>query len=64
MDAFDLARKRRDQKLKRLEEVVAACACEWPVVRCRNLHGHGRTKDGQQCPATAVIMRHMEEDQG
>lgn len=61
-DIYELARLRREKKLRRTQEIYAACACEFPLKVYRNLHGHGRTKDDQPCPAIAVIERHDAED--
>lgn len=61
-DMHDLARLCREKKLRRTQEIYAACACEFPLKIYRNLHGHGRTKTDEPCPAIAVIERHDAED--
>lgn len=57
-----LAQMLRDKKLRRVQEVYAACACEFPLVAYRNGHGHGKTPEGTPCPAIEVIRRHDDED--
>ena len=47
-ERYDQARRYRADQIAVLE----ACACEWPIVRVRNMVGHP-----ESCPAYAVWMR-------
>lgn len=57
------AKRQRARLLARETEILTACACEYPIRTLRNGHGHGKTIDGQPCPAIAVYERHREEQQ-
>lgn len=53
MSAHDRAAKARANII----ELYQACACAWPTKVYRNAHGHGKTRDGQPCPAIEVWKR-------
>jgi hypothetical protein len=60
-ESFDLAKRMRAKQLADETEMLNACACEFPLVRLRNMHCHGSTIDGKPCPAIAVWQRHRRE---
>ena len=49
-----LAARTRERRIKRTTALLTACQCEWPLKTYRNVHGHGKTIDGQPCPAIGV----------
>ena len=60
--SFKLAAKKRERTLQRMQEIMTACRCQFPIVTMRNGHGHGLTITSEPCPAIAIIEKQREED--
>lgn len=60
-ESFELAKAAREKLLADTTELLNACECEYPIVRLRNMHCHGDTKDGEPCPAIEIWRRQGQE---
>lgn len=59
--SYARAKRKRARDLAQRTEIMNACACEFPLVKYRNYHCHGRTLNGEPCPAIVIIERIREE---